>query len=175
MRFTCASCERACARRTVGWQTKMEEGEFFAIETFGSTGKGIVHEVAAGPAQRGREGGWERRREERERNRERQTDRDREREKERQTDRQTDRERERERERESVHEFACTQALPLLERMCLLKNDARLLSRRPRRSLDVAKSLKKKLSQDPQPVFNYVCCAAVRKSEYLGSFNKNSR
>ena len=77
----------------------MEEGEFFAIETFGSTGKGIVHEVAAGPAQRGREGGWERRREERERNRERQTDRDREREKERQTDRQTDRERERERER----------------------------------------------------------------------------
>eukprot|EP00290_Baffinella_frigidus_P009034 CAMPEP_0180132334 /NCGR_PEP_ID=MMETSP0986-20121125/8923_1 /TAXON_ID=697907 /ORGANISM="non described non described, Strain CCMP2293" /LENGTH=455 /DNA_ID=CAMNT_0022072321 /DNA_START=28 /DNA_END=1395 /DNA_ORIENTATION=+ len=27
-----------------GDQTKMEEGEFFAIETFGSTGKGIVHE-----------------------------------------------------------------------------------------------------------------------------------
>ena len=27
-----------------GEGTKMEEGEFFAIETFGSTGKGIVHE-----------------------------------------------------------------------------------------------------------------------------------
>ena len=27
-----------------GEQTKMEEGEFFAIETFGSTGKGYVHE-----------------------------------------------------------------------------------------------------------------------------------
>jgi hypothetical protein len=78
----------------------MEEGEFFAIETFGSTGKGIVHEVAAGPAQRGREGGWERRREERERERERQTDRQRqrEREKERERERQTDRDRERERE-----------------------------------------------------------------------------
>lgn len=25
-------------------QTKMEEGEFFAIETFGSTGRGEVHE-----------------------------------------------------------------------------------------------------------------------------------
>ncbi|CAH1764873.1 11919_t:CDS:10 [Entrophospora sp. SA101] len=27
-----------------GDQTKMEEGEYFAIETFGSTGKGVVHE-----------------------------------------------------------------------------------------------------------------------------------
>ena len=27
-----------------GDQTKMEEGEVFAIETFGSTGKGYVHE-----------------------------------------------------------------------------------------------------------------------------------
>lgn len=27
-----------------GDQTKMEEGELFAIETFGSTGKGYVHE-----------------------------------------------------------------------------------------------------------------------------------
>eukprot|EP00004_Rigifila_ramosa_P007545 TRINITY_DN1854_c0_g1_i1.p4 TRINITY_DN1854_c0_g1~~TRINITY_DN1854_c0_g1_i1.p4 ORF type:complete len:284 (-),score=77.47 TRINITY_DN1854_c0_g1_i1:18-869(-) len=27
-----------------GDQTKMEEGEFFAIETFGSTGRGLVHE-----------------------------------------------------------------------------------------------------------------------------------
>lgn len=27
-----------------GDQTKMEEGEYFAIETFGSTGKGYVHE-----------------------------------------------------------------------------------------------------------------------------------
>jgi methionyl aminopeptidase len=27
-----------------GDQTKMEEGEFYAIETFGSTGKGFVHE-----------------------------------------------------------------------------------------------------------------------------------
>jgi methionyl aminopeptidase len=27
-----------------GDQTKMEEGEFFAIETFGSTGKGLVVE-----------------------------------------------------------------------------------------------------------------------------------
>jgi len=27
-----------------GEGTKMEEGEFFAIETFGSTGKGVVHE-----------------------------------------------------------------------------------------------------------------------------------
>ncbi|KJE97772.1 methionine aminopeptidase, variant [Capsaspora owczarzaki ATCC 30864] len=27
-----------------GEQTKMEEGEFYAIETFGSTGKGLVHE-----------------------------------------------------------------------------------------------------------------------------------
>ena len=27
-----------------GEATKMEEGEFFAIETFGSTGKGYVHE-----------------------------------------------------------------------------------------------------------------------------------
>ena len=25
-------------------QTKMEEGEFFAIETFGTTGRGEVHE-----------------------------------------------------------------------------------------------------------------------------------
>ena len=32
-----------------GDQTKMEEGEFFAIETFGSTGKGIVHEVLTSP------------------------------------------------------------------------------------------------------------------------------
>ena len=77
----------------------MEEGEFFAIETFGSTGKGIVHEVAAGPAQRGREGGWERRREERERERERerQTETERERKRERERDRQTETERERER------------------------------------------------------------------------------
>ena len=27
-----------------GEQTKMEEGEYFAIETFGSTGRGYVHE-----------------------------------------------------------------------------------------------------------------------------------
>ena len=27
-----------------GDQTKMEEGEFYAIETFGSTGKGVVHD-----------------------------------------------------------------------------------------------------------------------------------
>ena len=27
-----------------GDQTKMEEGELYAIETFGSTGKGVVHE-----------------------------------------------------------------------------------------------------------------------------------
>ena len=27
-----------------GDATKMEEGEFFAIETFGSTGRGIVHD-----------------------------------------------------------------------------------------------------------------------------------
>ena len=27
-----------------GDQTKMEENEFYAIETFGSTGKGIIHE-----------------------------------------------------------------------------------------------------------------------------------
>lgn len=27
-----------------GEATRMEEGEFFAIETFGSTGKGYVHE-----------------------------------------------------------------------------------------------------------------------------------
>src|SRR5690554_6718807 len=27
-----------------GDQTKMEEGEYFAIETFGSTGRGFVHE-----------------------------------------------------------------------------------------------------------------------------------
>lgn len=27
-----------------GDQTKMEEGEYFAIETFGSTGRGLVHE-----------------------------------------------------------------------------------------------------------------------------------
>lgn len=29
-----------------GEATKMEEGEFFAIETFGSTGKGVVREVS---------------------------------------------------------------------------------------------------------------------------------
>ena len=27
-----------------GERTKMEEGEVYAIETFGSTGKGVVHE-----------------------------------------------------------------------------------------------------------------------------------
>jgi len=33
-----------------GDQTKMEEGELFAIETFGSTGKGYVHEdVSSSP------------------------------------------------------------------------------------------------------------------------------
>jgi len=37
-----------------GEQTKMEEGEFFAIETFGSTGKGCAHASrrARGPARR---------------------------------------------------------------------------------------------------------------------------
>jgi methionyl aminopeptidase len=33
-----------------GDQTKMEEGEVFAIETFGSTGKGYVHEDACFPS-----------------------------------------------------------------------------------------------------------------------------
>jgi methionyl aminopeptidase len=31
--------------RQGGEATRMEEGEFFAIETFGSTGKGVVREV----------------------------------------------------------------------------------------------------------------------------------
>jgi len=30
-------------------QTKMEEGETFAIETFGSTGKGVVHDDVSRP------------------------------------------------------------------------------------------------------------------------------
>lgn len=33
-----------------GDQTKMEEGEVFAIETFGSTGKGYVHEDVSLPS-----------------------------------------------------------------------------------------------------------------------------
>lgn len=33
-----------------GDQTKMEEGEVFAIETFGSTGKGYVHDDVSSPA-----------------------------------------------------------------------------------------------------------------------------
>lgn len=36
-----------------GDATKMEEGEFFAIETFGSTGKGYVHDGCGGCSPRG--------------------------------------------------------------------------------------------------------------------------
>lgn len=35
-----------------GDQTKMEEGEVFAIETFGSTGKGYVRDDVSGPSDR---------------------------------------------------------------------------------------------------------------------------
>jgi methionine aminopeptidase len=36
-------------------QTKMEEGEAFAIETFGSTGKGVVHDDVSRPTLLGNE------------------------------------------------------------------------------------------------------------------------
>ena len=36
-----------CVIAQGGEATRMEEGEFFAIETFGSTGKGVVREVGA--------------------------------------------------------------------------------------------------------------------------------
>ncbi|KAJ4949796.1 hypothetical protein NE237_005571 [Protea cynaroides] len=38
------SCWKIHSNCKRGEQTKMEEGEFFAIETFGSTGKGYVRE-----------------------------------------------------------------------------------------------------------------------------------